>query len=371
MKYIRMAIEKESPEQLGYDRIAYNLTESSVRDRSLKDFGVEIPDLLLPYGDHLGKPALRELIAAQSGSPVAMENILVTAGASGALFIIATSLLDKGDHLVVERPNYATNIETPRAIGCDISYLDLDIDDGFRLDIDRLESLIRPETKLVSLTRPHNPTGTVLSENELRAVVNMVERKGCLLLFDETYRELTRGEPLPVAAALSDRVISVSSLSKSYGVPGIRTGWITGLDRELMELFLCAKEQIGICGSALDEHLGWEVLRQRERRLPDIRSHVGTAFEILKNWMAGEDRMEWVEPWGGVVCFPRILPDLSVDMDQFYRLLNKKYGTYVGPGHWFDQDRRFMRIGYAWPTREELTGGLAGISGALDETIDR
>jgi len=300
-----------------------------------------------------------------------MEDVLVTAGAAGALFIIATSLLEKGDHLVVERPNYATNIEPPKAIGCEISYLDLDFDKNFRLDIDRLESLIMPRTKLVSLTCPHNPTGAMLSESELRAIIEMVERKGCLLLLDETYRELTKGHILPVAATLSDRVISVSSLSKSYGIPGVRMGWIVSLDRKLMELFLCAKEQIGICGSVVDEHLGWEALRQRESWLSEIKEYVGTAFVVLKDWIAGEDRMEWVEPSGGAVCFPRIHLDLQGDMDEFYKTLNEKYGTYVGPGHWFEQDRRFMRIGYAWPTLDELKGGLAGLSGALDETIIR
>src|SRR5438477_7480568 len=160
MKYLRMPIEAESPEQLGYDRIRFNLAESSVRDRSLRDLGLNLDDTRLCYEDHFGHPGLRKLVA-QQGDGLSEENILVTAGASTALFIIATSLLSEGDHIVVARPNYATNIETPRAIGCDISYLELTYENQFRVDLERLETMIRPETKYVSLTSPHNPSGTM------------------------------------------------------------------------------------------------------------------------------------------------------------------------------------------------------------------
>ena len=152
--------------------------------------------------------------------------MLVTAGAAAALFIIATTLLGKGDHLVVLRPNYATNIETPRAIEADITYIDLSFDDGFAIDVDRVVAEITPRTKYVSVTVPHNPTGQMISEADLRRLVAAVESAGCRLLVDETYREMTFGEPLPTAASLSLRAVSVSSLSKTYGIPGIRIGWL-------------------------------------------------------------------------------------------------------------------------------------------------
>ena len=229
MKYRRMPIEEESPEQFGYDRIRYNLTESSVRDRSLADLGIELRDLLLFYGDHAGNESFRDLVAEQSGGEaggVTRDDVLVTAGAAQALFIIATSLLDKGDHLVVIRPNYATNIETPRAIEADVSFLDLTFEDGFRIDPERLMALVTPRTKYVSITLPHNPTGARWPRSTCAAWSAVVESAGCRLLVDETYREMTFGEPLPVAASLSERAISVSSLSKTYGIPGIRTGWL-------------------------------------------------------------------------------------------------------------------------------------------------
>jgi aspartate/methionine/tyrosine aminotransferase len=119
MNYTRMVIEKEAPEEYGYDRIRFNLSESSIADQKLSDIGLSLPDLTLFYGEHRGDKDLRALIAAQDAG-ISPGDVLVTAGAAGALFIISTSLLSASDHLVVIRPNYATNIETPRAIGCAI-----------------------------------------------------------------------------------------------------------------------------------------------------------------------------------------------------------------------------------------------------------
>jgi len=373
VKYRRMPIEEESPEQLGYDKIRFNLTESSVRDRSLADLGIEIGDMVLFYGDHLGNGTFRELIAAQSGAAgggVGRDDVLVTAGAAQALFIIATALLDKGDHLVVIRPNYATNIETPRAIEADISYLDLTFEDGFRIDPDKLMALVTPRTKYVSVTLPHNPTGVTMSAADLRSLVGRVEAAGCRLLVDETYREMTFADPLPVAATLSDCVISVSSLSKTYGIPGIRSGWLVCRDRELMATFLAAKEQIGICGSVVDEEIAARAFAQRDTWLPQINALIRRRFEVVSAWMAGEELMEWVEPRGGCVCFPRIKPDVPIDVDELYRALNDRHGAYVGPGHWFEQSRRHMRIGYGWPLSDELEGGLAAISSSIRAALN-
>src|SRR4051794_41134115 len=181
IKYRRLPIEAEAPEQLGYERVRFNLAESSVRNRSLQDLGLKLDEIPLCYGDHLGYPNLRKLIAGQ-GEGLSEDDVLITAGASVGLFIVATSLLGKGDHIVVARPNYATNIETPRAIGCDISYLELTHENKYRVDIGELESMLRPETKFVSLTSPHNPSGTMLTRTELEGVIDLVTAKGCRLL---------------------------------------------------------------------------------------------------------------------------------------------------------------------------------------------
>src|SRR6478609_4693399 len=134
-----MPIEIESPEQLGYDTIAYNLSESSVSDRRLADLGLDldIDELLLCYGDHLGDPVLRDAVAGL-GEGLHADDVLVTPGAAAALFCSATALLEPNDHVIVVRTNYATNLETPRAIGADLDIVDLDFDDAWRIDVDRI-----------------------------------------------------------------------------------------------------------------------------------------------------------------------------------------------------------------------------------------
>ena len=365
MRIPRMAIEAESPEQLGYDRLKFNLTESSVRDRDLAEFDLDLKTLTLCYGDHLGRADLRAMIATRAGGGLTAEDVLITAGASAALFIIALTLLEAGDHMVVVRPNYATNIETPRAIGCDISYLDLAFEDGFALDLAALAALTRPTTKLISITAPHNPTGVALTEADLRGVIAIAEACGAHVLVDETYRDMSFAPPPPVAATLDPRAISVCSLSKAFGIPGIRTGWILSRDADLALRFLCAKEQIGICGSVVDEAIAAAAYSQADAWLAANDARLRAAFATVRDWMAGEPLLEWVEPGGGCVAFPRIRDDARVDVAAFHRILNTEHGCYVGPGHWFELSDRYFRLGYGWPTPEELAGGLDALSRAL------
>lgn len=364
MRYVRMPIEVESPEEYGYGNIRYNLSESSIRDRSLADLGLTVPNLTLLYGEHRGSQRLRELIVA--GQPgLSAADVLITGGAATALFIVSTALLAPSDHLVVVRPNYATNLETPRAIGCSINIIDLKFDSGFKLDFDELAAAITPQTRIVSVTCPHNPSGVMLTEAELRRLVALTEAKGCYLLVDETYRDLSFDGPLPLATALGRHVVSVSSLSKAYGIPGIRVGWLITRDPKLQEIFLAAKEQISICGSVVDEWIAEQVLSSRDANLEPTLVEMRKRRQLVSQWVEQETLLEWVRPQGGVVCFPRMREDPPGGTAAFYRRLLETYGAYVGPGHWFEMSDRSFRLGYGWPTREELEAGLAAISKAL------
>ncbi len=320
-------------------------------------------------GIDLGHAGLRSLVAAD-GPGLAPRDVLLTPGAAAALFIVATSLLGAGDHLIVARPNYATNLETPRAIGADISTLDLRWEDAWRIDPARIEALLRPGTRLVSLTTPHNPTGQLMDEATLDAIIGVIEaHPRAYLLVDETYRELRAG-PLPaLAAARSSRVISVSSLSKAYGLPGIRLGWLATRDTQLRQILLAAKEQIVITGSIVDETIGYEAFRQREALLAPIRHRSAMALELTRRWMAAQDVFEWHEPQGGVVGYVRVRPAIELDTDRFYARLFERYATIVGPGHWFEQPDRSFRLGFGWPTIDRLEEGLAALSAAAAEQL--
>jgi aspartate/methionine/tyrosine aminotransferase len=367
MQYKRMPLEIEAPEEKGYNTIKYNLAESSMRDIQLKDLDVDLKDLVLFYGEHRGIVKLREAITADSDI-LSVDDVMVTGGAAMALFIVASSMLGPNDHLVVIRSNYGTNLETPRALSCEMSILDLKIEDNFEIDIEAVKKEIKSNTKLISITNPHNPTGKLFDERTLRELILLAEEHDCFLLVDETYRELNfQTELKPYLAEHSDRVISVSSVSKSYGAPGIRIGWIVSRNKKLMGDFLAAKEQICLCNSVIDEEIAFYLLNNRAQFIAPNHAHIHVNFHYLKQWFARQRFLEWVEPQAGVVCFPRLKPGIQLNAESFYETLYQQYATIVGPGHWFELDKVYMRIGFGYPHAARIKAGV-GKSGGLFES---
>ncbi|OAA64758.1 class I/II aminotransferase [Cordyceps fumosorosea ARSEF 2679] len=363
MHFRRTAIEIEAPEEVG-QTIHHNLCDSAVGDRSLNDLGITVPkDLPLSYSVHLGSHRFRSLIAERYG--LEAENILITAGASSALFIVATSLLSQKDHLIITRPNYASNVETPRAIGCEITYVDLEFEKDFQLDVNDIASAIKPNTRLISLTTPNNPTGTAIPGEDLRRVVELAKTHGCYVLVDETYAELTYVDRQPGAASLGAHVVGVSSMSKAFGVPGIRVGWISSKNKEILEVFLAAKEQISITVSVIDEYVAEQILERCDEILNPIIQEMKLRLHMVEAWAASEDLIEWVRPTGGVMGFMRMTKEPTGGTSLFYERLLAEHGTYVGPGHWFEWPDTYFRLGYGWPTAESLEKGLVAISKAM------
>ncbi|MFT3937013.1 MAG: pyridoxal phosphate-dependent aminotransferase [Chitinophagaceae bacterium] len=369
MLYKRMPIEKESPEEMGYGNILYNLAESSVTDLKFHELNLSLNDLKLEYIAHRGHLQLRQLIAAEAG--LTAQDVLLTNGAAGALFIINSSLLTTSDHLIVVKPNYATNIEVPLTIGCAITYINLSFENNWRLDIAAVEAAIQPNTKLISITTPHNPTGMLMTKHELDALIQLAEQKNIWLLTDETYRDTCFKTPYPVLASQSKKIISVSSLSKAFGLPGLRIGWLITQDADLQELFLAAKEMIYISNSALDEEVAYQFYLQKEKFATAISKQSMQNFEALCKWLKKETRMEAVLPQGGVVCFPRFKKEIAIDTGKFYTLLMDQYKTMVGPGHWFAMPDSYMRIGFGWTDADTFKKGLENISKAIDEAMSR
>lgn len=360
MLYKRMPIEKESPEEKGYDTILHNLAESSVSDLRFGELGLQLKEVKLEYIPHRGHPGLRQLLGEEAG--LQKEQVLLTNGAAGALFIINTALLTAQDHLIVLRPNYATNIEVPVTIGCSISYIDLQLEAGWRVDARAIEAAITPATRLISITTPHNPTGMTMTEAELQAVIAIAEQYNIYLLVDETYRDTCFKTPYPVVASLSNKVISVSSLSKAFGLPGLRMGWLITRDEVLMEQFLAAKEMIYISNPALDEEVAYQFYCRKQAFATVINQKAMANYQLLVNWLQQETSLEYVLPQGGVVCFPRFKHPGAIDIPRFYEVLLQQYKTMVGPGHWFAMPDAYMRIGFGWPNFEQ---GLLQISEAI------
>lgn len=369
MNYRRMPIEIESPEEMGYSTIRYNLAESSVRDHALSELNIDLNHVVLAYSEHKGITPLRDIIASES--PVLKtDDVLITTGAAMALFLISTTLLDKNDHIVVIRPNYATNLETPRAIGCEMSIVDLDFNDHFSLNTEGVLKAIKPNTKLISITNPHNPTGVLFSQETIKAIIEIAETHACYLIVDETYRDLNFQTLLsPYSATKSKKVISVCSLSKAFGVPGIRMGWLICQDKALMHTLLAAKEQIILGNSVLDEEIALHLLKQKRAFLQPIHAHIRENFQIMKLWMEKQPYLEWVEPQAGVVSFPRLKKRFRIDFPSFQHALYYDFKTVVGYGHWFEQSERYFRIGFGYPSKADLIEGLQRFEKCLEKYV--
>lgn len=363
-----MPIEIESPEELGYETIKFNLAESSVTDQVLDHFKVDMEDLVLAYGSHKGLTELRKLVVEEEPT-LTEEDVLICAGAASALFIVYTAMLEKEDHVIVVDPNYSTNLEIPRSIGCGLSSLELKFENKWSVDINSLKSLITQRTKLISLTTPHNPTGTLLPADTLKEIISIAEDQNIYVLLDETYRDLCFTEKASMGAAFSKNLITVSSVSKALGLPGLRIGWIINKDTDLMEKFLAAKEQIFICNSVVDEKIALKFLQKKTQLLEKVLSEVTKKRQLVSDWILNHKVLEWVQPEGGVVGFARIKENIDVDIDLFYKRLLQDYSTYVGPGHWFGLSKRYFLIGFGWPYDAELEDGLKNIDQALEKSI--
>eukprot|EP01112_Ceratiomyxa_fruticulosa_P013230 TRINITY_DN3705_c0_g1_i1.p1 TRINITY_DN3705_c0_g1~~TRINITY_DN3705_c0_g1_i1.p1 ORF type:complete len:390 (-),score=80.45 TRINITY_DN3705_c0_g1_i1:98-1267(-) len=383
MNYKRMAIEVESPEQLpgGYGQIMYNLAESSVTDKTWKELSelINLEKVTLAYTHHVGHPEFRELLAKENH--LNPDDFLLTSGAASALFLISTALLPEGAGLLVLRPNYSSNIETPRALRSDITFHELTFEEKWRPNLELLKKQAEnPKIKVISITTPHNPTGTVISRDDLIQIVKIAKDNKQYLIVDETYKDMVYDGPVPpLAATLGDHVISVSSLSKTYGLPGIRLGWVACQDKKLMETLLAAKEQMYICNPILDEEIAYQFYLKKEIHHKRVIDKLRIKREIVAKWMNEQDIFEWHKPEGGCVGFPRFKNHIKVDTDKFYKILNsEKLGTYVGPGHWFEQSDRYFRLGFGWDKDEtkgdeknnkNLEQGLRNLTAAAFQAI--
>lgn len=356
--------------EIWFDRyqyeIDYDIGESAVKTLSVKDIEIDLEKVLLRYGYHSGNPALRETIAEQY-TGLSGDQIIVTTGASEANFIVVSALVKPGDHVIIEHPNYPSLYEVPRSLGCNVSLFNLKFENRFRPDLEELKKMITPETKLVSLTHPNNPTGSMISEEDLQEVINLVESNDIFLLFDETYRHLASDENLlPPAASLSPKVISISSMSKCYGLPGIRTGWLATKNQSILDSAVAIREQLSISNNTLSEEIALSVLKRKEKFLGNAGSRIEQNRKLVAGWMFKQSDFEWIYPEAGVVCFPRIKKHVKVEPEKLFRLLAEKYRTFVVPGRCFEMDESHFRIGFG-ADAGEIEVGLSNLNKALNE----
>ncbi|MFI2190388.1 aminotransferase class I/II-fold pyridoxal phosphate-dependent enzyme [Streptomyces sioyaensis] len=271
-------------------------------------------NLSLGYTETYGDPELREVIA-QTYERADAADVICFAGAEEALYLAMNVLLDAGDHAVVVTPNYQAAETVPLAL-CEVTGVALDPDRDWALDLDRVKAAIRPHTRVVSVNFPNNPTGKVISAAEFTELARLCDERGIHLFSDEVYRGLERdpARTLPQAADLSERALSLNVTSKSLGLPGLRIGWITCRDRDLLTRLERAKHYTTICNSAPGEVLARIALKARQTILDRNRALIERNLPVFEAFFAEfADVFEWQAPDGGCVAYPRYLGPEGVE----------------------------------------------------------
>ena len=341
--------------------VDYDIGESGTKFLTVKELDIDLNEVELRYGYHVGHPNLRREIAKQYEGN-SLDNVAVTTGASEANFAVIAHLIGPKDHLIVEHPTYPSLYQVARSLGRDLTLFKLEWDDEFRPDMEKLRQLVKPNTKLITLTHPNNPAGTVITEAELKEAIEIAEEAGAYLMVDETYRDLMFDSPPPLAASMSPITISLTSMSKTWGLPGIRIGWAVA-NISIIEAIRAVREQVTICNSSIGEVIAQQVLRKKDEVLAIIRKSVLSNFKIVKEWMDSQDWLEWIEPQSGVVGAPRLRHGGSTD--GLCELLVTKYKTFTVPGSRMELDGHF-RLGFGGE-QEELIEGLEQLGKALKE----
>lgn len=344
----------------------YHMTASDAQSLTIKellamadaDDREAFENLALGYTQTWGLPALLEVIAS-TYEQVQPKDLLCFAGAEEGLYVAMHALLDTGDHAIVVTPNYQSAETIPLSL-CEVSGVALDLAQNWTLDIDAVAAAIRPNTKLISINFPHNPTGKILERERFDQLVALCRKHGIYLFSDEAYRLLGLGEQLPAVADVYERGVSLAVMSKPYGLPGLRIGWIACQDRDLLLRMERMKHYLSICNAGPSEVLSIIALKARDKILARIHGLMRHNIGLLDGFFAEfADRFEWYRPDGGCIAYPRYLGAEGVE--QFCSDLVERTGVLLLPSSIYHsalgpvpQDR--FRIGYG---RAHMEEGLA------------
>jgi aspartate/methionine/tyrosine aminotransferase len=355
----------------------YNLGESVGPDLTVAD--VLHPETLaglgglgLGYGTSAGGEQLRSLIAARHG--ITAGQVLITSGAASALFLLG---LVYGDgEVVVGVPCFPPVLDALRGVGAPVQTVRSRFEDGYRPDLEAFAARLTARTRLVMLASPQNPSAVSLTESEVDQVLAAMSRScpEAVLLIDETFREAIYGDARPAAsfAGRDPRLVTCASLSKAYGVPGLRIGWLTVSDPAVYDQLRLAKfNSLVSCGS-LDELLAAGVLAQADRVLAGRGAMMAAARDIAGGWVAEHERLlGWLRPEAGAFCCVQLDPAIfgPQEMDRFDARLAQER-IIVARGPWFADAVNIVRLGIAYEPPDELEKALAVIGTALEDSAN-
>lgn len=314
---------------------AQTLTLGELLALGTEEDRAEFQRLGLGYTPTWGGDALREAIAG-TYEQLGPEHILCYAGAEEGLYWVMQECAGPDDHVILTVPNYQSMESTALATGARVTGLMLDPAHDWALDLEALKRVLRPNTRLIAVNFPNNPSGAVPDRATFQALADLCEERGIRLFCDEVHRglELDPGRRLPQAADLSPRAVSLNVMSKSYGLPGLRVGWLASRDRALLERLERRKHYTSICNSGPSEFLATLALKHGEaiqaRNRAIIQTNLPQFDALFAKW---PDLFEWKHPQGGCICFPRYQGGDGVEA--FCRELVEQEGVFLAPASLF------------------------------------
>ena len=309
------------------------------------DAGERLRDLALGYTEVAGSPELRAAVAARYDR-TGPEDVLTLAAAEEGIFTSYHALLAPGDHVVVEAPCYGSAIEVARSTGAEVSLWRRRHEEGWAYDLAALEGLLRANTKLIYVNSPHNPTGSQMSKAAFSRLVEIASERSIVLFSDEVYRGLEHDPDarLPAACDLYEHAISLNTVSKAYGLPGLRIGWLASHDAVLLDRIRELKLYTTICSSAPSELLVALALRHGDFLVERSRQLVVSNLTLLEAFLdRRRDLLEWVRPSAGPIGFPRVAG--SFDVQAWCEETATRAGVLLLPGAVYEQPRH-VRLGF-------------------------
>ncbi len=365
-----VTFEMERLQSTWENRVRFNLSESSVHPMSVRelvpdeDFLARLLDAPLIYNQSNGTDELRSVIASLYPGAT-LDNVEVTNGGSEANFVSIYSMLEPADEVVIILPNYQQIWGLASSLGMAVKEVPLREDRCWAPDLDALEAALSPRTRMIVVCNPNNPTGAILTAAEMDSIVSMAARAGAWILADEIYQGSERsGQTTPTFYGRYDRVIITNGLSKAYGLPGLRIGWIVAPSDVIARMWSC-HDYTTIAPGTLSDALARIALSPegRTRCLERTRSICRTNFPLLHSWMKERGSLfRLVEPKAGAIAYVRYnLPLNSTRIMQ--RLLNEK-SVLIVPGDHFGMDN-YLRIGYG-PPPDYLIAALGHINDVLE-----
>lgn len=307
-------------------------------------------DLSLGYAESPGHPLLRKEIAALYTQTDPSE-VVCCVSAEEAIYLTTRVLIRPGDHVIASFPAYQSSYEVASSIGADVSYWRLEPKQtasgtSWVVDLHALRALVRPNTRLITINFPNNPTGAQLSPAEWSEVVAIAREAGCYLMADEVYRGMEYVESDRLAAAVDcyERAISIGAMSKTYALAGLRVGWLATKDREVLAGALAYKDYTTICGSAPSEILAIVALRAKERVLARTQAIIRDNLALAASFMREHDAwFEWIPPRAASIAFPRLRT--SEPIATFATRLVEKEGVMILPATVFSYEGNHFRLG--------------------------